>query len=128
MDSSRSALPQPAGPVMERLPCLATCTPAPATTKAATVEMLNVPAPSPPVPQVSTSGLPRKAGVHRGGHPPHGAGEPDQFLRGFALHAQRHQKAGDARGAHLAVEDGQHGGLGFGGVRSSAAGDLFQIV
>ena len=40
---------------MERLPCFATDTPAPATTKALTVEMLNVCAPSPPVPQVSTS-------------------------------------------------------------------------
>src|SRR5436309_2427140 len=37
-----------------RLPCLATRMPAPATTKAVTVEMLNVPAASPPVPQVST--------------------------------------------------------------------------
>ena len=37
-----------------RLPCLATRTPAPATTNAVTVEMLNVPAASPPVPQVST--------------------------------------------------------------------------
>ena len=36
-----------------RFPCLATATPAPATTKAAAVEMLNVPAPSPPVPQTS---------------------------------------------------------------------------
>ena len=39
-----------------RLPCLATGTPAPATTSAATVEMLNVPLRSPPVPQVSTTG------------------------------------------------------------------------
>ena len=37
-----------------RLPCFATGTPAPATTKAAAVETLKVPAPSPPVPQVST--------------------------------------------------------------------------
>ena len=52
--SSRSALPHCA--VMDRLPCLATCTPAPATTKAAIVEILNVDPPSPPVPQVSSSG------------------------------------------------------------------------
>ena len=39
-----------------RLPCLATGTPAPATTIAATVEMLNVPLRSPPVPHVSTTG------------------------------------------------------------------------
>ena len=50
--SSTSALPQ----LLEtaRLPCLATVTPAAATTKAAVVEMLNVLQPSPPVPQVST--------------------------------------------------------------------------
>ena len=36
-----------------RLPCLATGTPQPATTSAAAVEMLKVPAPSPPVPTVS---------------------------------------------------------------------------
>ena len=50
--SSRSALPH--WLEIERLPCLATCTPVPATTKAATVEMLNVSQPSPPVPQVSS--------------------------------------------------------------------------
>ena len=36
-----------------RLPCLATGTPAPATTNAVVVEMLKVCSPSPPVPQVS---------------------------------------------------------------------------
>src|SRR3990170_7711378 len=38
---------------IDRLPCLATGTPAPATTKAAQVEILCVPLASPPVPQVS---------------------------------------------------------------------------
>ena len=38
-----------------RLPCLATRTPAPATTNAVAVEILKVPRASPPVPQVSTS-------------------------------------------------------------------------
>src|SRR6266545_3445097 len=51
--SSTSALPQL--PLAERLPCLATGTPQAATTSEATVEMLKVPAPSPPVPQVSTA-------------------------------------------------------------------------
>ena len=37
-----------------RLPCFATGTPAPATTNAAVVETLNVPWPSPSVPQTST--------------------------------------------------------------------------
>lgn len=40
-----------------RLPCLATATSQLATTIATVVEMLNVPALSPPVPQVSSSGL-----------------------------------------------------------------------
>ena len=51
--SSTSALPQL--PLADRFPCLATGTPQAATTREATVEMLNVPAPSPPVPQVSTA-------------------------------------------------------------------------
>ncbi len=51
--SSTSALPHRLE--TDRFPCLATVTPHPATTKAAVVEMLNVWAPSPPVPQVSTT-------------------------------------------------------------------------
>ena len=42
--------------VMARLPCLATRTPAPAATSAATVEMLKASLPLPPVPQVSSKG------------------------------------------------------------------------
>ncbi len=53
---STSALPQ--WLVALRLPCLATGTPAPAATSAAQVEMLNVPLPVPPVPQVSTTSSP----------------------------------------------------------------------
>ena len=52
--ASTSALP--ALLVTERLPCLATGTPAPAMTKAAVVEMLKVPLWSPPVPTMSVSG------------------------------------------------------------------------
>ena len=52
--SRTSALP--VEPDIARLPCLATRTPAPAMTKAAVVEMLNVLEASPPVPAVSTSG------------------------------------------------------------------------
>ncbi len=51
--SSTSALPLALD--TDRLPCLATRPPAAATTKAAAVDTLNRPAPSPPVPQVSTS-------------------------------------------------------------------------
>ena len=49
--SSTSALPTL--PEIARLPCFATRAPAPANTSAATVEMLNVPASSPPVPTMS---------------------------------------------------------------------------
>ncbi len=49
--SSTSALPQRLE--TDRLPCLATGTPAAAATMAARVEMLKVWRPSPPVPQVS---------------------------------------------------------------------------
>jgi len=52
--SRTSALPH--NDDAERLPCLATFTPQPATTNAATVEILNVFRPSPPVPQVSSDG------------------------------------------------------------------------
>ncbi len=49
--SKTSALPERLE--TDRLPCLATCPPAAATTKATVVEILKVLAPSPPVPQVS---------------------------------------------------------------------------
>ena len=84
--SSTSADPQ--RELNERLPCLATRTPAPATTSAAAVETLNVPPPSPPVPQVSTSGE-SCAWAFRMGHvPPHRPREPDQLLHRFAFGAQ----------------------------------------
>ncbi len=51
--SAASTSAEPERDEIERLPCLATGTPAPATTKAAQVEMLKVPLASPPVPQVS---------------------------------------------------------------------------
>ena len=41
---------------MDRFPCLATFTPAPATTNEAAVEILNVPRASPPVPHISMAG------------------------------------------------------------------------
>ena len=52
--SASSTSADPARELIERLPCFATRAPAPATTNAAHVEMLNVPFASPPVPQVST--------------------------------------------------------------------------
>src|SRR5438552_1290373 len=56
--STTSAEPQseaPLSPDIERLPCLATWSPAPATTNAVAVETLKVPDASPPVPHVSIS-------------------------------------------------------------------------
>ena len=94
--------------VAERLPCLATVTPAPAATMAAAVEMLKVLAPSPPVPQVSritsasTSTFSASALMARA--------MPTISSRGLAL---------DAQGA----EEG--GRLGFAG---TAAHDLEQHV
>src|SRR5262245_61061698 len=53
MPSAASTSAEPDREEIERLPCLATGTPAPATTNAAQVEILCVPLASPPVPQVS---------------------------------------------------------------------------
>ena len=80
--SSTSALPQL--PLAERLPCLATGTPQAATTSEATVEMLKVPAPSPPVPQVSTA--PRETQRHRARA--HRAREAHDLVLGLAAHGQ----------------------------------------
>ncbi len=53
MPSASSTSADPAREVIARLPCFATGTPAAATTRAAAVEMLKVPLPSPPVPTTS---------------------------------------------------------------------------
>ena len=77
---------------IERLPCLATGTPAPATTKAAQVEILCVPLPSPPVPQVSMAPSGARTLTARCAHGARGAGD---FLDGLATGAQRHQQRAD---------------------------------
>ena len=85
--SSTSALPHCV--VNERLPCLATRTPAPAASSAAAVEMLNVLIVPPPVPHVSTRSSRRVGGKcdHRaGGSARTTAGE---LGRRLALHAKR---------------------------------------
>ena len=78
-----------------RLPCLATGTPAPATTIAATVEMLNVLLRSPPVPQVSTTGVARFDGTREAERR---RSETLEFVDGLALGAKRHQEAADLPG------------------------------
>ena len=55
MPSVSTTSAEPQSEETERLPCLATLSPAPATTKAVAVETLKVPEASPPVPQVSIS-------------------------------------------------------------------------
>ena len=74
-----------------RLPCLATGRPAPATTKAAVVEILNVPALSPPVPHVSiistlSDGLQCCT--------PHRHRTTGDLFHSLALHPQRNQETG----------------------------------
>ena len=91
--SSTSALPQV--PLAERLPCFATGTPQAATTNEATVEMLNVPAPSPPVPQVSTA--PREAsGTARARI---ARAKPVDLVLGLAARGQRREQPADLRRA-----------------------------
>src|SRR5204863_313136 len=55
MPSVSTTSAEPQSEETERLPCLATRSPAPATTNAVAVETLKVPVASPPVPQVSMS-------------------------------------------------------------------------
>ena len=82
-----------------RLPCLATGTPQPATTSAAAVEMLKVPAPSPPVPTVSMAPGGRVDRQRLGAHGARGAGDLGD---GLAAHAQRHEEAAHLRRRRVA--------------------------
>ena len=61
--SSTSALPQ--RPVLERLPCLATRTPAAARMNATIVDVFGVDSPLPPVPQLSNRSPPASTGTAR---------------------------------------------------------------
>ena len=96
--SSTSALPH--CDVNERLPCLATRTPAPAASSAAAVEMLKVVTAPPPVPQVSTSsvGIVGRQPHHRVAQRAHPAGH---LVGAFALDAERHEQRRDLRRRRL---------------------------
>ena len=87
--SASSTSAEPDRDVIARLPCFATGTPAAATTRAAVVEMLNVPLPSPPVPHVSIapSGRvdPEDPLAHRGR-------EPGQLVDRLAAHPERDEQ------------------------------------
>ena len=103
---------------IDRLPCLATCAPAPAITIATAVETLNVPEPSPPVPQVSITSRP---GVHHDHAIAHGPRESSELGGGFAFHFQGDQEPGDLRFAGLTLEQHAHGLVGFFPERSEPA-------
>ena len=107
--SASSTSAEPEREVKLRLPCLATGTPAPATTNAAAVEMLSVPTRPPPVPQVST----RQSGaLHR--QPHHGAaqrpGRAGDLVRRLALGPEPHEQGGGLDRRGLAPH--QHGERG----------------
>ncbi len=87
-----------------RLPCLTTGTPQAATTIAAAVEILTVPAPSPPVPQVSI----RKPGSiplsHRVIRSRTAATAPSSSTGGLAFDFQSRQECGGDDLRRFAVE------------------------
>ena len=108
----------------ERLPCLATRAPAPATTNAAMVEMLNVE----PRAAARSAGIEQRLGVHArvdsNGLFAHGSREAQQFGGGLALHSQAHQERGYLRRSGRAVQNGEHGVVGFGGRQIFARGNF----
>ena len=81
----------------ERLPCLHTRPPAPATVSAASVETLSEWLASPPEPTTSMTGGARRVEVEVDGGPgvEHGVEQAAQLLGGLALHAQGDDEAGD---------------------------------
>ena len=92
--SSLSTSAEPEREEIARLPCFATGTPAPATTKAAQVETLKVPLPSPPVPHVSMAPSGARTFTIFARMARDGAGD---LIDGLAAHAERHQQAADLR-------------------------------
>jgi hypothetical protein len=106
--SSRSAEPQ--WLEAARFPCLATGTPAPATTTAETVEMLKVPLRSPP----GAAGIDDRRGRDdRVGELEGGPREALELVGGLALRPERHQEAGDLTRRRVTAHDAAHrvGGL-----------------
>ena len=85
MPNSSNTSAEPDLLVTERLPCLATATPAPATTKAAAVEILKVFSLSPPVPQVSMMCAAAWGDTY--GQVAHDAGKPGNLFDALAFHA-----------------------------------------
>ena len=92
-----------------RPPCLATRAPAAAVTTAAMVDTLTVPAPSPPVPHVSTSGRIEIGEVDVLGELEHRAHQRGELAGGLALGAQADGERGDLRIGRVARQDLRHG-------------------
>ena len=110
MPSASSTSADPAREVIARLPCLATGTPAAATTSAAVVEMLNVPLPSPPVP--TTSIAPSGASTANDALA-HRRREAGQLVDGLAAHPETHEQRGELGRRRLAVHHRAHRGAGL---------------
>ena len=85
---------------IERLPCLTTRTPQAAASSPAPVEMLKLPEPSPPVPTVSTVGVPSGIdGLH--GELAHCRRESTHFVRRLALGTHAGQERARERRAEI---------------------------
>ena len=105
--SASSTSAEPDADETARLPCFATPAPAAAATSAAAVEMLNVLAPSPPVPAVSTRSS--RCGVHRRATCSRiASAQPAISSGGLALQPQRDEEAADLRRRRLAAHDLVH--------------------
>ena len=99
---------EPEADETERLPCFATPAPAAAATSAAAVEMLNVCAPSPPVPAVSTRSS--RCGCTASTWRAHRLGAAGDLVRGLALDAQRDEERAHLGRRRLAAHDLVHDG------------------
>ncbi len=93
--SASSTSADPETELTARFPCFATAAPAAAATIAAAVEMLNVRAPSPPVPTTSTTSVAGR--MHRKDVRTHRLGAPRDLVRRLPLRPQRDQEAADLR-------------------------------
>ena len=104
--SASSTSAEPEAEETARFPCFATPAPAAAATSAAAVEMLNVRAPSPPVPGRVDQVL--AVGPHREDVLAHGFGAARDLVRALALEPERDEEAADLRRRRLAAHDLVH--------------------
>jgi len=57
----------------------------------------------------------------------HGSGEAEEFVAGFAFHAEGDEESGDLGGGGLAFEDSGHGECGVLGSEAFTVGDAVQV-